>query len=141
MIRTSGRRRSARRRRAAARALEACGAKYIALELNAETVREARDATQTSERKLTVPRRTLGELQALADLKLERVSIEPGSAGVGKSVVELELRRATGALMIAVQRGVSLVEQPDPKEPFQAGDIVFLAGSGEAIRKAVALLT
>ncbi|MFZ5444910.1 MAG: cation:proton antiporter [Myxococcota bacterium] len=103
-------------------------------------LREARDATQTSERKVTVPRRTLGEMQALADLKLEQVSIEPGASGIGRSVVDLDLRRSTGALMIAVKRGTRLLEDPDPKAPFEAGDVVFLAGSTDAIRRAIALL-
>lgn len=104
-------------------------------------MREAREATQTSERKVTVPRRTLGEMQALADLKLERVSIEAGSPAAGKSAVELDLRNQTGALMIAVQRGLALLEQPDPHVRWEPGDVVFLAGTGESIRKANRLLT
>jgi CPA2 family monovalent cation:H+ antiporter-2 len=104
-------------------------------------LREAREATQTSERKVTVPRRTLGEMQALADLKLERVLIEQGSTGAGKSAVELDLRRQTGALMIAVQRGLSLLEQPDPHVNWEPGDVVFLAGTGESLRKATQMLS
>ncbi len=103
-------------------------------------LREARDATQTSERKLTVPRRTLGEMQALADLKLERVLIERDALAAGRSAVQLDLRRQTGALMIAVQRGGALLEQPDPHVPYEVGDVVFLAGTGEALRKAMELL-
>ncbi|MFO0595315.1 MAG: cation:proton antiporter [Myxococcaceae bacterium] len=105
-----------------------------------QRLREAREATQTSERKVTVPRRTLGELQALADLKLERVSIEAGSPATGRSMVELDLRKQTGALVIAVQRGLTLVEEPDPKTPLLEGDVVYLAGSGEAIRRALNVL-
>lgn len=104
-------------------------------------VREARDSTQTSERKVTVPRRTLGEMEALADLKLERVRIEPAATSVGKSVVQLELRKTTGALMIAVQRGATLLDHPPPNTPFEAGDVVYLAGSGESLRKAMELLS
>lgn len=104
-------------------------------------LRAARVDTQTSERKVTVPRRTLGEMQALADLKLERVLIEAGSPGAGKSAVELDLRKQTGALMIAVQRGLALLDQPDPHARWEPGDVVFLAGSGDAIRKATGLLT
>ena len=103
-------------------------------------LREAREATQTSERKITVPRRTLGEMQALADLKLERVLIEAGAPGAGKSAVQLDLRRKTGALMIAVQRGLALLDQPDPHVPWEPGDVVFLAGTGDALRKATELI-
>lgn len=103
-------------------------------------LREARVATQTSERKVTVPRKTLGEMRALADLKLESVLIEAGAPGAGKSAVQLDLRRKTGALMIAVQRGPALLEEPDPHSAWEAGDVVFLAGSSDAIRKATALM-
>jgi K+/H+ antiporter YhaU regulatory subunit KhtT len=80
-------------------------------------------------------------MQALADLKLERVLIEQGSPAAGKNAVDLDLRRQTGALMIAVQRGLALLEQPDPHVHWEVGDVVFLAGTGEAIRKATALLS
>ena len=103
-------------------------------------LREARAATQTSERKVTVPRQTLGEMRALADLKIESVLIEAGASGAGKSAVQLDLRRQTGALVIAVQRGLSLLEQPDPHAPWQPGDVVFLAGTSDAIRKATVML-
>jgi CPA2 family monovalent cation:H+ antiporter-2 len=105
-----------------------------------QRLREAREATQTSERRLTVPRRTFGEMEVLADMKLERLRVEPGTQGAGRSAVQLDLRRRTGALVIAVQRGATLLEQPDPKEPFRPGDTLFLAGSGEAVRKAMSLL-
>lgn len=102
-------------------------------------LREAREATQTSERKFTLPRRTLGELQALADLKLERVLIEANAPGTGQSATLLDLRRKTGALVVAVQRGLTLLE-PDSDVRWQAGDVVFLAGTSEAVRKATELL-
>jgi CPA2 family monovalent cation:H+ antiporter-2 len=105
-----------------------------------QRVRETRDSTQTSERKLTIPRRTLGEMEALADLKLESFALPEGAPGVGQSAVSLNLRKQTGALIIALKRGATLVEQPDPTQPFQAGDVLFLVGSGAAIRAASAVL-
>jgi CPA2 family monovalent cation:H+ antiporter-2 len=103
-------------------------------------MREAREHTQTSERKPTVPRSTFGELRALADMKLESVSIEAGSTGAGRSAVDLDIRKRTGANVIAVQRGLSLLEQPDPRQPFEVGDVIFLAGSGDAVRRAIDLV-
>ena len=55
--------------------------------------------------------------------------------------MELDLRRQTGALMIAVQRGLSLLEQPDPHVNWEPGDVVFLAGTGESLRKATQMLS
>jgi K+/H+ antiporter YhaU regulatory subunit KhtT len=88
-----------------------------------------------------VPRRSLGELSVLADLKLERLVVEAGSEAEGRSAVALDLRRRTGALVVAVQRAGALREQPEPGEPFVADDIVFLAGSGEALRRALELFS
>ncbi len=103
-------------------------------------VREAREATQTSERKLTIPRRSLSEMQVLADLKLESLVVLDGAAIVGQSAVSLNLRRQTSALMIALQRGATLLEQPDPAQPFQVGDVLYLVGSSASIRAASQLL-
>lgn len=103
-------------------------------------VKRARDETNSGGRKLTVPRKTLGEMPALADLKLEHVLIEPGSPAAGKSLASLELRLRTGALVVALQRAGQLQEQLDPAEPLAEGDVVYLAGSGESVRRAVEAL-
>ncbi len=103
-------------------------------------VRRAREETRTGGRKPTVPRKTLGELPALADLKLEHVRVEVGSPAEGKSLASLELRRRTGALVVALQRDGQLVEEVDPAQPLIAGDVVFLAGRGESVRRAVLAL-
>jgi K+/H+ antiporter YhaU regulatory subunit KhtT len=50
------------------------------------------------------------------------------------------LRQRTRALIIAVRRGTTLLDHPDPEQPLQAGDVVYITGSGEAIRSAMALL-
>lgn len=103
-------------------------------------VKRARKKTMTSARKPTVPRKTLGELPALADLKLEHAGLEPGSPGVGQSLRALDLRSRTGALVVALQRAGQLLEELDPEEPLKAGDVLFLAGRGESVQKAVAAL-
>ncbi|MEW6432849.1 MAG: cation:proton antiporter [Myxococcota bacterium] len=104
-------------------------------------VRRAREETQTSARKPTVPRKTLGELPALADLKLEHVVLEADSPALGQSLRTLELRHRTGALVVALQREGQLLEQLDPTQPLAVGDVVFLAGRGESVRRAVEALT
>ncbi len=103
-------------------------------------VKEAREATHTSERKLTFPRPTLGEVSVLAGLKVESVLIEASSPAIGKSAVQLELRKATGALVVAVSRAGALMPA-SPSTPFEAGDVVFLSGEGAALRAAVVTLT
>lgn len=53
---------------------------------------------------------------------------------------ELNIRQRTLALIVAVRRGAALLDHPDPQKPFQVGDIIYLVGSTEAIRKGIDLL-
>lgn len=103
-------------------------------------VRDARSATAPSERTLTVPRRTLPELGGLGDLKIECVLLTPGSRAVGGTLDSLAVRSATGALVVAVRRGGRLLDAPDPTAPLLEGDVVYVAGTIEAIGAAVELL-
>jgi CPA2 family monovalent cation:H+ antiporter-2 len=103
-------------------------------------VRSARIVLQTGGRRLTLPRTALPELQALADLNVENVLIEERWHAVGRSPVELAIRQRTRALAVALRRGEALLEDPDPAQPFAAGDVVYLCGSRAAIASAMELL-
>jgi CPA2 family monovalent cation:H+ antiporter-2 len=105
-----------------------------------DRIRDARAGTQETERKLTVPRKSLAEMPALQELKIESVEVRAQSIAAGKSVAMLKLRSTTGALVVAVRRGDRLLEQPDADEPFQAGDIAYLVGTSDAIRSAIEAL-
>jgi CPA2 family monovalent cation:H+ antiporter-2 len=58
----------------------------------------------------------------------------------GKTLADLDLRGRTGATVLAIERrdGPSIV--PSGSEPLQAGDVLALAGSREAVTRALALL-
>ena len=106
-----------------------------------QSVRVARQATQTSERKQTVPRRTMGEFSALAGLKVDTLRLAKDSPAIGKSAIELNVRKAAGALIIAVQRNGQLIPHFDSSTPFEPDDIVFLQGASAAVRAAQTLLS
>jgi CPA2 family monovalent cation:H+ antiporter-2 len=99
-------------------------------------VRSVRAETQTSERPIVVPTRTLGGASPLADMEIECVRVEPGSAADGASAISLRLRSQTGALVVGVRREGQLLDHPDPAAPFQAGDVVFFVGRPEALARA-----
>ena len=103
-------------------------------------IRAARDDMQTSDRKITLPRTVLPEHEGLADLKIDSIRITEESRALGCTSIDLDVRRNTRALIVAIRRGDSLLDQPSPDEPFAVGDIVYLVGSNEAIRDAVTLL-
>ena len=78
----------------------------------------------------------LGDVRALSELKIESVLVRENSAAAGASPVEMNLRSATGVLVVGVLRGDKLLQNPDPNAAFQAGDIVYFVGTSSAIRDA-----
>lgn len=73
--------------------------------------------------------------------RVKRYTVSSRSAAVGKSLAELDLRSGTGAMVIGV---ASLDEDvrinPDPRNPFTAGDVVYGLGSTSDLDKLEALL-
>jgi CPA2 family monovalent cation:H+ antiporter-2 len=104
-----------------------------------QRIRSVRSETQTSDRKHTLPRARLGDVTALDEMKIESARVEEGSAAAGASPVSLCMRSQTGALVVGVQRDERLLDSPDPNEPFQPGDVVYLVGTSEALGRALRL--
>jgi len=102
-----------------------------------ERIKDVRNETQSSDRKQTVPRQALGETRGLSELKIESFLVQEGTASAGASAVQLQLRRNTGALVVGVRRGEKLLEDPDPTATFQPGDVVFLVGTSDAVKRAM----
>jgi CPA2 family monovalent cation:H+ antiporter-2 len=115
--------------------------RYIEVPRNVidESIRSVRSETQTSDRKQTLPRNRLADVSGLAEMKIECALVGEQSRAVGQSPISLHLRSKTGALVVGVRRGDRLLEQPDPSEPFQAGDVVYLVGTGDAVTRALPL--
>ncbi|MBK8207504.1 MAG: cation:proton antiporter [Planctomycetes bacterium] len=99
-----------------------------------------RERTQTSVREHTIPRATLAAFSMLKDLKIETFLVEPESSAAAKSLRDLNLRKVTGATVIAVSRGPQVMDNPAPTMPLQPGDMVYLLGSLEQVRDAICLL-
>lgn len=106
-----------------------------------EHVARARDATAATARTATAPRNTLAQTRGLDELKIDKVLMRDGDPGTGRSPLDLDLRRATGALMVALRRGGALLASPDPAEPLVAGDEVYLVGASAQIAAASRLLS
>jgi monovalent cation:H+ antiporter-2, CPA2 family len=67
------------------------------------------------------------------------IVISEGSAAIGRSLAQLELRGTTGATVLAIQRaGGGLV--PDAHEPLRSGDVLAVVGSTEALSAARVVL-
>jgi len=83
-------------------------------------------------------RRSLDALISAEDLR--EVVVEPGMAADGKSIMELAIRKKTGATVVAVERGAGRESNPAPDFTFAAGDSVFLMGTLDELNAAESLL-
>jgi len=68
------------------------------------------------------------------------IRIDPASGCVGRSLAELNLRGRSGATVLAISRSGESIAVPGAGERLQAGDVLALAGTHEAIEVALALL-
>jgi K+:H+ antiporter len=71
---------------------------------------------------------------------LSVVRLDPGSAAVGKTLADLNLRGRTGATVLAVTRRDGGVLVPTATERLREGDVLALAGTHEAIEAAKAAI-
>jgi CPA2 family monovalent cation:H+ antiporter-2 len=69
------------------------------------------------------------------------VQLAADSPAVGKSLAALNLRGVTGATVLAITRGDKGLLVPTAEEMLQAGDVLALAGSHDAVAAARAVLT
>lgn len=81
----------------------------------------------------------IGPYLASADVKI--CAITSGSPAAGRSLRELDLRRATGATVLAVMRSGQVAANPAPDTSLNEGDAVVLVGGTEQIATAVEALT
>jgi len=66
--------------------------------------------------------------------------VEPASPAAGRTLRELDLRRETGATVLAVVRGERPISNPAPDTALDAGDDLVLVGSHAEIDRAFDLL-
>tara|TARA_B100001750_G_scaffold22177_2_gene14879 strand:- start:7294 stop:8841 length:1548 start_codon:yes stop_codon:yes gene_type:complete len=68
------------------------------------------------------------------------VALGPESYAVGKTLADLDLRAETGATVVALRSADETHRLPTGQEPLQAGDVLALAGTTEAIERGRLLL-
>jgi CPA2 family monovalent cation:H+ antiporter-2 len=92
-------------------------------------------------RSQTAPATEIGSLtDVLSASVTETLQIEEGSPGADKSIGELNVRKRTGATIIAVSRGDDAEVNPNPEFHLRPGDSIVLLGSPEQIDAAVEIL-
>jgi CPA2 family monovalent cation:H+ antiporter-2 len=67
------------------------------------------------------------------------IRVVPQSIAVGRSLGQLNLRGATGATVLAIRRGTRQIPTPLGREVIEAGDVIAVAGSHDALAVARAI--
>ncbi|MBK7078856.1 MAG: cation:proton antiporter [Myxococcales bacterium] len=121
------------------------GAQAIVEVLAAATPRRPRAATEPAEAAAPPESPEPNALSAIETVlpglgTPTAVRVAAGSALVGKTLAATNLRGATGATVLAIQRGPTSIPVPAPTDTILADDVLALAGSSEAIAAAAALL-
>lgn len=81
------------------------------------------------------------ELKVLKEAQLETIAITDQAPACGKLIRELQLRTATGASIVAIQRDGQNMINPGPDEEIQRRDQILLLGSRPQLEAARKLLT
>jgi CPA2 family monovalent cation:H+ antiporter-2 len=75
----------------------------------------------------------------LREADLEMVAVAAGSRAAGKLIREVQLRTATGASIVGVERSGTNIINPGPDEELQPGDNALLLGTASQLQAAKAL--
>lgn len=76
-----------------------------------------------------------------AEVRVLTLRLGPGAKGAGRTIAELDLRAATGATLLQINRAAGVIPAPSPQTRLEPGDEVLLVGTGEqvdAARRALA---
>ena len=93
-------------------------------------------------RGLSLDQENLGRVASLfAGATVDSFQAEPDSPAIGKTLRELDIRKNTGATVIAIARDGEAVTNPGPDFSLQPDDILVLLGAHAALDKAVSILT
>ena len=92
-------------------------------------------------RSTSAPDTEIGSLSdVLGAAVTEALLVEEGAAAAGRLIGEIEVRKRTGATVVAVSRGGETEINPGAAFRLQPGDTVVLIGSPEQIDSAVDLI-
>jgi len=93
-------------------------------------------------RGVSLDQENLRRIAALfADTTVDNIQLTLESPAVGKSLGELDIRKSTGATVIAIVRGGEAIVNPGPDLTLLADDIIVLLGAHMGLDKATNLLT
>jgi CPA2 family monovalent cation:H+ antiporter-2 len=93
-------------------------------------------------RGVSLDQENIGRIASLfAGATVDNIQLQPGSPAEGRTLRDLDIRKQTGATVIAIARNGEAVTNPGPDFALQIDDIVVLLGAHRELDAAVDLLT
>ncbi len=83
----------------------------------------------------------LSTFDELPNVEISAVKINDNSVFVNKTPSEINLRNEAKVTLVAIKRGVKLIEHPGPKTKVLQNDILYLLGSPDQIAGAISFLS
>jgi monovalent cation:H+ antiporter-2, CPA2 family len=103
-----------------------------------DMVEKVRHDSYTALRSVEVPKMHLFEkCEWLPEIEIDGYSVPPNSTLHGKSIKELQIRKKTGATIIAVRRSQQVHANPEPDFVLTEGDVLLFTAAGENMRRAM----
>jgi CPA2 family monovalent cation:H+ antiporter-2 len=97
-----------------------------------------RSGSYTALRNIELRKRDLFEkCEWLPEMEIDGYRVAEGSHLAGQSIAGLQIRKKTGATVIAVRRGPEVFTSPEPDFRFIAGDIVLFTGETRSMENAL----
>ena len=79
-------------------------------------------------------------LEEFANNTIATVPIPANSTVIGKSIIDIQLRKHTGVTLLAIKRGEEMIEHPVPQTIFKENDVVYVLGNPEQVKMAKQLI-
>lgn len=79
-------------------------------------------------------------LDEFSRINITAVTVEDHSEVDGRSLIDIDLRKKTGVTLLAIRRGMDIIEHPVPETVFHSSDIAYFLGDPEQINFASELL-
>ncbi len=74
----------------------------------------------------------------MKEMVMEWIKVEEGSNFENKTIADLQVRKKTGASIIAIVRGDKIIPSPDPyKEIIRAGDTLVVVGTRNQVNQVI----
>ncbi len=104
-----------------------------------DMIDRVRSGSYSALRSVELPKhRLFGETDLIPELEIEGFRIPSSSLLAGRSIGELQIRKKTGATVVAVRRGSEVLANPDPGFHFREDDIILYTGNRSSMRAAAA---